>query len=243
MTMKKLIITTFLVATATTLMGCNAHVYSPPARIAPMESSKPVAEGTTSGGVSGGSQGELFGPETLSATAKVRHGVTEHSEVGVDANFMVVDDSQAAADIDPTIWSARVGGKWAPDPLGDYVSLIYGVGGGSSEGGQFVSPDVGVVMAYENPYVVPFVSVDGYVSEPINAQPVDVSLNEDGVGTNIQTASRTWGATFAGGLEVPIQVGGSTISPFLGLHRTVLTDGEDNADVLGANLGVDMTFE
>jgi hypothetical protein len=241
--MKKLIIAACLVVVSSALIGCNAHVYSPPTRIAPMESSKPVAKGKTSGGVSAGSQGEIFGVSTMSAAAKVRHGVTENSEVGVDANFMVVDDSQAAADINPTIWSARAGGKYAPEFLGDHVALIYGVGAGTSEGGQFLSPDVGLVVAYENPYVVPFASVDGFVSEPINAQPVDVSTKDEGVGTNVMTASRTWGATFASGLKVPIQAGGSTVSPFIGATRSVMTDGDEDVDVFGASLGIDVTFE
>jgi hypothetical protein len=241
--MNRLMIAACLVATASTLVGCNPHVYSPPTRIASMESSKPVAEGKTSGGVSVGSQGEVFGVRTASAVVKVRRGVTEHSEFGVDANFTVVDDSQAAADIDPNIWSARAGGKWAPEPLRDYISVIYGVGGGMSEAGQFISPDVGLVVAFENRYVVPFASVDGFVSEPINPRPVDISSKDDGLGTNIQTASRTWGATFAGGLKVPIQSGGSTVSPLLGLSRSVLTDGEANTDIVGASLGVDVTFE
>ncbi|QDG53946.1 hypothetical protein FIV42_25345 [Persicimonas caeni] len=242
--MQKLIITTCLFAIASALVGCShAHVYSPPARIAPLESSKPVAEDRTTGGVSVRSEGEIFGLAAASATLKVRHGVTEHSEVGVDANFMTIDDSDAAADLDPTIWSARVGGKWAPELLGDHVALIYGVGGGTSDGGQHISPDVGLVVAYENPYVVPFASVDGFVSEPINAQPIDVSSEREGLGTNIMTAQRTWGATFAGGVKVPIEAGGSTISPMVGMTRSVLTDGEEDADTYGLNLGVDVTFE
>jgi hypothetical protein len=239
---KRLIFVICLIALAHALVGCNAHVYSPPARVAPMESSKPVARGQTSGGVAAGTGSAIFGVETHNATARVRHGVTDHSELGVDANLMVVDDSEAAAEVNPYIWSARVGGKWAPQPLQDHLGLVYGVGGGTSAGGQFISPDVGVVAAFENPYLVPFVSANGFVSEPINAQPVDVSNKDQGEGTKVMTAKTTWGATFAGGLKWPIVVGGSTVAPIVGLSHTLVTDGDEDTEVTGLSVGADVAF-
>lgn len=240
--MKRFVVAAGLIALANILVGCNAHVYSPPARVAPLESAKPVAQGKTSAGVSAGTGSAIFGVETINATAKVRRGVTEHSEVGVDANVMRVDDSEAAADINPYIVSARVGGKWAPEPLRDHLGLVYGVGGGTSTGGQFVSPDVGVVAAFQNRYLVPFASANGFVSEPINAQPVDVSNKDQGEGTKVMSASRTWGVTFAGGVKWPITVAGSTVAPIVGLSHTLVTDGDEDTEVTGLSVGADVTF-
>lgn len=240
--MKRAFLAIFLVAISSASMGCNAHVYSPPARIAPHEASKPVSQGETSGGVAVSAADEFFGIRSENATLRLRHGVSEHSEMGMDVNLTVLDDSEAAADLSPYIWSARAGGKWAPEPLGDYMSLIYGVGGGTSEGGQFISPDLGVVAAFENRYLVPYFSVNGFVSEPIDAHPVDVSTKDEGLGTHVMSAKTTWGATFAGGVKWPIRVADSTIAPILGLNHTEMTDGDETASFLGLSLGVDMTF-
>lgn len=241
-TAKNVIIALCLATTASALVGCAPHVYSPPARVSALESAKPVAKDETSGGVAVGMQGEVFGFETLDASARVRRGVTEHSELGLDANMMRVNDSEAAADVDPYIWSARAGGKWAPALLEDHIALIYGIGAGTSEGGPFVSPDVGAVLAWENPYLVPFASVNGFVSEPLDARPVDVSTHEEGVGTNVQTASTTWGATVTGGLKWPISVGGSTVAPMVGMSHSLLSDGAEESQVTGLSVGTDVTF-
>ncbi len=168
--------------------------------------------------------------------------MAEHSELGLDANMKKVSASEAAADVDPYIWSARVGGKWAPVLFQDHVALVYGLGAGTSEGGPFVSPDAGAVLAWENPYLVPFTSINGFVSEPIDARPVDVSTHEEGVGTNIQTASTTWGATVTGGLKVPISVGRSTVAPMVGMSHSLISDGAKESRVTGLSVGTDMTF-
>ncbi len=231
-----------LVALGCTQVGCISHLYSPAARMAPLESARPVGKGKVSTAAAIGHYAEETGFEGTNVSVKLRRGVTEHSEAGLDANVMVGDNSDAASHVDPNIWSARLGGKWAPALLHDWVSLAYGVGGGTSAAGTFVSPDVGVIGAYENPYVVPFVSVDGFVSVPLDPQPVDVSSDTQDPGTNVYTVKTTWGATLAGGVKVPIHLGQMTVAPYVGGSYRLLTDRDKGTQARSLNAGLDVVY-
>lgn len=240
--MKRLLTAIGLIALSTPLTGCYAHLYSPPARVDALEGAKPVEHGRTSVGASAGTHGEVFGFDATTVSVRARHGVSDHAEVGFDANLARLNENDAATPVDPNIWSARVGGKLAPAALHDYAAVIGGVGAGTSAGGKFISPDVGLVLAFENPYLVPFASIDGFVSQPIDARPVDISTTDEGAGTHVAKAQRTWGATAAAGLKVPIDIGRSRVAPYAGMSLTRMTDGEEPTGVIGASAGVDVTF-
>src|SRR5690554_1379062 len=182
-----------MVAASTVAMGCGAHLYSPSARVVPMEAAKTLDEGQHAMGAHAGAS-SVDALEIFHAAARYRQGVAEGVEVGADVNLGVVTNmDEAATPVNPLIFSGRVATKWAPAALGDYFAVIGGLGGGTSEAGQFFSPDLGVIVAYENPYVVPFLSADGFVSVPINAHEIDMSSKDEGAGFNLQTPQTTFG--------------------------------------------------
>jgi hypothetical protein len=116
------------------------------------------------------------------------------------------------------------------------------VGGGGSAAGGFFSPDIGAIVAYENPYLVPFLAVRGSISQPIAAQPV----NTTGVGdtmTYVSIPELTWIYRGTVGLRIPLwpheRVSGSIIG---GVGITMLNDRVENAGYLSASGGAEVVF-
>jgi hypothetical protein len=80
--------------------------------------------------------------------------------------------------------------------------------------GGFVSPDVGLVTAWENRFVVPFASVRGIFSQPLNARRVHFTLDDDaadgGEDTDVEPDTHrlkprsTFGTQLAVGVKLPL---------------------------------------
>ncbi len=222
--------------------GCTAHVFSPPANIAPMESVAVTPSGDTrlAGFVT--SQTLDFGPHTSTVSLRVKQGLGYNLSVGMDANLTGIDTTQANdKDVAGQIGSARINGKWSP--IGNYFALTAGFGAGTHTGGQFIAPDLGIVLAYENPYLIPFANVSGFLSQPLNAKAVDISYGDDPVGTKVQTPDTTWGATWTLGLKLPLSnVSGIPFSPYFGITGAALWDDKEDTRVAGFSGGIDATF-
>lgn len=231
-----------LAGALSSLTGCSAHLYSQPGRVAPLEAAKTVDDGKHSVGAFAGPT-EVHGLEMTQASVRYRQGVGEHVEVGADANLRVVTNmDDGATAVNPTIWSGRLATKWAPEMFGDYFAVIGGIAGGTSEAGQFVSPDLGVVFSYENKYVVPFLSADGYVSVPINAKQVDLSKKSQEPGTRVGTPQVTLGLTNTLGVRVPIVLETVTVAPMMGVSLSLIRDHDEHVGAAAANAGLDVLF-
>lgn len=223
--------------------GCSAHVFSPPANIAPMESVAvtPTDETRLAGFVT--SQKLDFGPHTTTLSARVKQGLGHNFEAGLDANFTAFDTSQAKnEDLAGQVGSARINGKWSP--IGNYFALTAGFGAGTHTGGQFIAPDLGIVLAYENQYLIPYANVSAFLSQPLNAKPVDISYSDDDSAKPlIQTPDTTWGATWTLGVKLPLtNVAGLPFAPYFGLTGVALWDDTKNTRVAGFSGGIDVTF-
>ncbi len=222
-------------------VGCNAHVFSPPANVGLSESSRTVAVNHTRLGLQFTGQGEIFGPEASMLSARMRQGIAESVEVGADAHFARIHGEPADKNLKPYLGILRVGAKW--EVLKDFVALTGGAGGGLSDAGLYIAPDLGIVVAFENPYVIPYGNLSGFVSQPVDAKAIDVSKEDEGVGTNIQTPELTYGFTWAGGVRVPLYLHtGLPVAPYLGFGGTVLRDSEESAQMFGVTGGIDVAF-
>jgi hypothetical protein len=218
-------------------MGCSHHVYSPPARMLGLESAATLRPGET------GIQGELGAVSWIDGATgalRVRQGVNDDLEASVEADALHVGH-ESAANTNPNAYALRLGIKYR---LAPWLSLGGGLGGGSSAAGWFVSPDLRAIVAWENPYVVPFLSAHGALSFPIDPRQVDVT----GVGEStrsVGTPARTglFGVTV--GLRVPIgpnvagKVHGSVL---VGLGLTELKDAADHQGVLQGGLAGELVF-
>src|SRR5690554_3056942 len=198
------------------------YVFSPPGRVALLETAKTVGDGAHSVGVHGG-QSIVDDFRVNHLTARYRYGLSDQLEVGADANLAKYDNMPAPPSrTNPFIASARVGAKWSPEVTGDNLAFIGGLGAGTYTGGPFVSPDVGVVIAYENPYVVPFLTLSSYMSIPLDAQEVDIGASE--MSDHFVTPSTTVGVLGTTGLRVPIDMGTWTLAPSAGIAVSELID-------------------
>jgi len=86
----------------------------------------------------------------------------------------------------------------------DHVALTGGVAVGGWAGGAFVSPDLSLILAYENPAAVPFFSGGGWTSHPFNAKTVALSAGDSGGSPFFGVPVLTWGWTASTGLRIPV---------------------------------------
>jgi hypothetical protein len=219
--------------------GCSHHVYSPPARMLPLESAATLSRGET------GVQAELGGVSWIdgaTASIRARRGFTERTEVSAEASVLHVGH-RSAAGTRRDGYALRAGAKHAPWP---WLALAGGVGGGASAAGGFFSPDVAVIAAWENRYVIPFLSGRAALSVPVKARPVDVTEVGD-AGRFVGTPERTWVFGATAGVRVPVGSssrgsGGRRANLLAGVAMTHLQDSKDEQNVLQGGLGGEIVF-
>ncbi|MGB5265574.1 MAG: hypothetical protein WBN30_03225 [Polyangiales bacterium] len=78
---------------------------------------------------------------------------------------------------DAFVFSGRIGVKYA---IIDHIALTAGCSLGSWAGGAFVSPDMALILGYENRYVVPFATIGGYTSHPFRTKLVRLENTDPG---------------------------------------------------------------
>jgi hypothetical protein len=183
------------------LTACTANAISPPGRTTPLETAAAIGQGEV--GVQGevGLSASLFGPSLSHATARVRVGVLAQTDVSVEANVAVVRQREPTS-THRGIYSLRGGVKHAFTP---HFAVVAGLGLGASAGGGFVSPDIGVVAGYENPYFVPFFGARLVLSQPIAPQQVTLPQNEsdDELEYIVDTPEFTYGFATSFGARIP----------------------------------------
>lgn len=194
----------------------------------PLESAATLPAGDTGIQVEGGYHSRVFGPEVLSGTVRVRHGVGDGVEVAVDGSALRLDvDRPPGSRVSTSVHAARAGAKVR---LAKPVSVAGGFGGGYSAGGAFVSPEAGPILAFENRYLVPFLATRFGVSQPLSPRPVDTSEAQDG--SAVDRPRTTWIATGVVGLRVPLgwsepEAGTVRGSLLAGVGMTHLADTRD----------------
>lgn len=228
--------------------ACTFNAYSPPARTTPLESPATLPEGQSSIAIEGGGGGEIFGPKLLTGTMRVRRGFAPEVDGNVELTGIYVGDYVGRAYVEgrPSqsanrlIASLRFGGK---RNLLRHFAVTGGVGVGASAGGTYLSPDVGVIAGYENPYVVPFISLRGYVSVPLESRTV-VYINEDGTSMPDRPET-TLGLALGLGVRVPVgdDAPGSTHGSITaGLGVLSMRGGASSGSFSNAQLGGEVVF-
>jgi hypothetical protein len=149
-----------------------------------------------------------------------------------------VDDSGPSS-ADRTFYSGRAGLRVNPGKSG--ATFFAGAGGGyAAAGGGFASADSGIAIGYDNCTLVPVLQASAFISQPLDARPIDVS---DGDNASTDTPERTVGVVVRGGLRLSLspsrcRAGEQVPWVTLGLGSTTLADTEDSATLMGAGLGI-----
>ncbi len=176
--------------------SCNTQVYSPPARPFPLESAAALGAREVGVQVAGGSHADLGfggGLSALSGTLTVRYGVGAETDVSGEMSVLEV---QGQSTTSPFVFSGRTGVKH--EIVAGLLSVTAGVGGGGSAGGAFFSPDVGVILAGENPILVPWLQLRAGFSAPFDRRPVDTGAGFDSL------PPFTWATGGSFGLRLPL---------------------------------------
>ena len=182
-------------------VGCSPYVHSPPGRTFPLESSKALYPRET--GIQfegGGTAGADVGVPGFSL--RVRHGIVKQLDGSAEFNFSSIrpDDSREFLGASQFLMTGRIGLKYA---IIDHVAITGGVAVGGWAGGAFVSPDLSLIVAYENPKAVPFFTGGGWTSHPFNDKAVRLSAGESG-DPFFGVPVLTWGWTASAGLRIPL---------------------------------------
>jgi hypothetical protein len=159
------------------LDGCTRDIYLPPARMLPLESAATLRHGEAGIQMEAAGHGAIFGVSATSAAIRVRYGLDGETDISAEGAVLGIHGDDVPNSY-PNILAMRVGVKRR---LAPWVSVTGGLGGGASEGGGFVSPDVGVVVAYENSHFVPLLTTRAGFSVPFDRQPVVVQVGSAGV--------------------------------------------------------------
>ncbi len=224
-------------APALALAGaCNHNVYTPPARAFAVTSPQVLQPGETAARGTISSSSQLFGPEIFAATAGVRRGAHEDLEVVGDASFAKVNEGTAAG-TNRNIAMGRIGAKVNPTESPN-LAVTAGVGGGyAPASGMYASADVGVVVGYENRYLVPFASFGAFASVPIDPKEVDTTQPSDSE-QHVDTPEKTQGLTIGVGLKRPFE----TSALFVGITWTKVRDNDSEDEFMSIGVGVEAGF-
>lgn len=234
------------------LSACSVRVYSPPTGSFPVESSATLGQGRTSvrGDIFWG--GALFGPPVDSYRLSAARGLTDTVDVSLAPALTRILGARRG-DENHYIGALRAGIKYAPVR---HFAVVGGLGAGGSEGGSFLSPDLGFVAAYENPYAIPFFTLRGLLSAPLRAKVARFTTDDDADRSDeddqrdvYAIAPRfTWGYQSGAGLRVPLLHGDAhQVTPALAcaLGLTSLYDrrqGTKNSTYGGLSCAVDVSF-
>ncbi|MGB8332300.1 MAG: hypothetical protein WCE62_19405 [Polyangiales bacterium] len=186
------------------LSGCVAYVHSPPGRSFPLESAKALYKRETGVQVEagGGVNADIGLP---GVTVRVRHGIVDKLDGSFEMGYQHINtEGPNLANADRNLGTARLGVKYE---IIEQIAVTAGLGGGIWAGGTFLSPDVSLIVAWENPYCVPFLDGGAYTSHPLGER--NVTIIEDDLGTisgDVFSAAPvfTYGWTAGFGLRIPL---------------------------------------
>jgi hypothetical protein len=186
------------------LSGCVAYVHSPPGRSFPLESSKALYKRETGIQVEGGGGTEVS-VGLPGFNVRVRHGIVDQLDGSFEFGYERIRPSGLyLASADRNIFTGRLGIKYA---IIDQVAVTAGLAAGSWAGGPFLSPDLSMIFAWENPYCVPFIDGGGYTSHPLRARNVVITDPDPGGFFDESLTAPpvfTYGWTAGFGLRIPL---------------------------------------
>ncbi|AKF09818.1 hypothetical protein [Sandaracinus amylolyticus] len=229
------------------LVGCTPFALSPPARTLPLESSATLEEGQASVQIAG-SYIDAIDVRGGSGSVRGRVGVASQIELQAEGTIAHLDYGDERS---PLLGAGRMGVKFAPI---ESVGLVAGVGAGGHSYGPFVAPDIGVIFAYENPYVVPWGAARAFVSLPVDPSTVRVTQPDgDTVETFDLTPPSTAGWQLSTGIRIPVVIDaeldrprrGSRVDIHLGVAYSRLhgLEGGDEIGLYQVEAGVEIVID
>jgi len=222
---------TLAAVTVFALSACSQRVYSPPAQAFAVGPVTSLPEGTSTLDVELATHSQLFDPGLQSAAGRYARNIGDRTDVTAEGTAFTLQGHN--------IYAGRGGVRTSP---GDDLSFFAGAGGGyAPTGGPFASVDAGVSFGIDNCYVVPVMTFAGFVSQPLDPRPIDVTVDPKYM--TYDTPSRTVGGTARGGLRVDLTPSscrrgepGSWV--YAGLDVTTVADEDTTDSLMGFGVGL-----
>lgn len=192
--------------------SCDPRMYTPPARLWPQETGpKPLDAGSSAFAAAGGMSFGYCGFDLTAGSGSLtyRRGLPHGLEANGTVSYLRLGTSGYSVtagknrdSFTPGAVGVHLGARYGPGALQRFVSGRLGAGMGFSPVGNYVGFDLGTVVGWHNPRVVPFVSPGLYVSLPFNTKRVYFIDLEDQPFITADEADITWGFEAGGGLKV-----------------------------------------
>jgi len=224
------------------LTACTQHLYSPPTQAYALAPVHALPGGSRALDLEGSSHSQIFDPAFEAGSARLRTGLGEDAELSVEGMLGAVADGGPST-ADRHVYAGRTAARFNPGH--GAISFTTGLGGGyAPAGGSFAALDGGISIGYDNCTLVPIGSVSGFVSQPLSARPVDVTIPDDRSSV-YATARRTVGNVVRGGLRLSLSPSACRAGhqvPWLtaGLDVTTLVDATSHAELVGLGVGIEL---
>ena len=218
--------------------ACSQQVYSPPSRAFSLQPLAALPQGGRALDLELSHHAQIFDPGINAGAARLRVGVGDNIEVSAEGTALAVDD-HGPSRADRRLYAGRGGISVTPGKGG--LTLFAGLGGGyAPAGGAFAAADAGISVGYHNCVLVPIVEASGFISNPLEPRPIDVTDDEY---DTFDTPQRTVGGSVRAGLRLGLQRaacrrGAQSSWLYAGFSFTSLADQDSSAGLLGVGVGL-----
>ena len=238
--------------------GCVTYTFTPPLRAVALESPAVLSRGETAVVADGAWHVTTREVGIETGSIRARRGLPHGFEGTLESSFTHYDAihvAEAALRIGLKKCIAKQAARWTTfDDC--WLALIGGAGGGIFDGGGVVGGDVGLILGYENPYVVPFLGARFTATVPTGPRSVydgdscaAVSVVNPGqpCGPAYNEPRPTFGLGALAGFRVPIVPGAPVrrlprSSVLVGVQLTDFFDLDKSEVALAFTGGVEVVF-
>jgi|GEM_PF-3081012 hypothetical protein len=183
--------------------NCTYHPFVPPGEIICIESPATLGENKFSISGAYGGAGEMLSYSVTNSWVKLKYGLTNIIDLSISASGIFYEDNEkTVVDYKKYSLGGYVSSKVALVP--GIASLCGGIGIGFSDLGNYANTDMGIVLGWENRFVVPLCQFDLFAGQPFNPQLHDLSYSSNGAGTHLYKPEQTFGLRINSGAKFPV---------------------------------------
>ena len=221
--------------------ACSQRVYSPPSQLFAVTPIAALPEAKQALDIDLSSHADIFDPALHAGAGRLRHGLGDNTEASVEGTVAALADNGPST-ANRSLYTGRAGIR--TNPGAGAITFFAGAGGGyAPSGGTFAALDAGVVVGIPNCTFVPTFQASGYVSEPLDPRPIDVT--DDARYPEYDTPTRTVGGVLRGGVRIslaPSLCRRGEQAPWLvaGVGVTKMMDADSEASIPGAGIGIEI---
>jgi hypothetical protein len=164
--------------------ACAPFALSPPTQLVPLHTVETVRLGHVAVRAGGGAHSWGSGSAVASGSGGVSVGVAPDVEVQADGMGAWLGGLETRA-VTPVVGAGRIGVQHRVE---DWLAFSGGAGAGAGPWGAFAGTDLGMILAYENPYLVPFFAARMQLSVPIDPRPETVTNTNGSMTTTMMIA-------------------------------------------------------